>query len=86
MYEYGHGVQKNKNVSLKWYKLAAEKGNNKARNKIQSESVVMYEKGYELYMQGNYTFALPYFGFAAKEGNVLAQYYLGILNYYGKYY
>ena len=63
MYEEGLGVLQNYKEALKWYRLAAEKGNNLAQYNLGH----MYEEG--LGVPQDYVFAHMWFNIAAANEN-----------------
>ena len=78
MYSKGLGVQKNFKEALRWYKIIAEQGDEKA----QYHLAAMYYKA-----QGplkNYKEALKWYKMAAEQNNVNAQYIIGNMYFKGR--
>lgn len=67
IYEKGDGVEKNQAEALKWYLLAADKGDVSAQ----------FDLGRLYSVQKNYTEAVKWYGKAAEKGNAAAQVNLG---------
>jgi len=71
MYQHGRGVPRDYNEALRWYLLAADKGNVTALSALGT----IYRDG-EV-GQKDLALALKYFKMAAEKGNVSAQINLG---------
>ena len=78
MYTQGLGVTRDYRAALKWYKLAADQGNDKAQNNFG----VMYLQG--LGVTQDYKAAIKWFKLAAVQGYVEAQYNQGLMYYKGE--
>lgn len=70
-YYYGRGVKKNYEEAVKWYRLAAEKGNSSAQNNLGW----MYQKGYGV--TKDYAEAVKWYRKSAEQGNATGQFLLG---------
>jgi TPR repeat protein len=73
LYENGHGVKKNNEQAVKWYRKAAEQGLNHAQFNLGW----MYANGKGLIE--DYKEAVKWYKKSATQGNILAQYNLGTL-------
>ena len=76
MYSYGRGVPPDQGQAVGWYVLAAEK-----RADFQLLLGEMYRSGDGV--PHDYVEAARWFREAAEQGNVAAQYFLGLANYNG---
>ncbi|MBT7968233.1 MAG: sel1 repeat family protein, partial [Methylococcales bacterium] len=73
MYKKGKGVPKDYKEAVKWFKLAAKKGNVSAQNNLG----VMYKKGKGVLK--DYKESVKWFKLASKERHAKSQYDLGIM-------
>ncbi len=78
MYRDGLGVSQNDDEAFKWFRLAAEQGNEAAQTNLGA----MYYQGHGVGQ--NYQEAAQWFQRAAKQGNAKAQFNLGGMYSEGK--
>ena len=83
IYAQGIGdVPINPEEAIKWWKKAAEQGNEEAQHNLG----VLYEKGWVMYKRGwkvvpdkDYTKSVQWYTKAAEQGNMYSQYNLGLM-------
>jgi len=72
MYRLGHGVPKNKQIAVTWYRKAAMQGHDDAQHKLG----IMYDSGHGVVKDGQQ--AAAWYRRAADQGHADAQYDLGV--------